>query len=80
MVTDKEHIIAVRNGLFAAGDGKPLDCFMRGSIMAQTKIAVEAAETQERAIEILMFYFNIAINAVPTYWATRSPATQTGRA
>ncbi len=71
-MSHKDATIAMRNAMFAVGDGMSLDAFMQGSIMAQAKMAAEVAETPEQSAEILAHYFNIAIDAIPYYWADRS--------
>jgi len=72
----KAAIIAMRNAIFAVGDGMSFDALMQGSVMAQTKIAVETADSPEQAVELLAFYFNIAIEAVPAYWPDKSRARE----
>ncbi|UWF67335.1 MULTISPECIES: hypothetical protein [unclassified Brucella] len=71
-MSQKDAVLAMRNAMFAVGDGMSLDAFMQGSIMAQAKMATETANTPEQAAEILTHYFNIAIDAIPHYWSERS--------
>ncbi|MFK5639895.1 hypothetical protein ACI50E_18860 [Brucella sp. ZJ1_1] len=77
-MSQKDAIRAMRNAMFAVGDGMSLDAFMKGSIMAQAKMATETAESPEQAAEILSHYFNIAIDAVPHYWSERASITTVG--
>lgn len=71
-MAQKDEILAMRNAMFAVGDGMSLDSFMQGSIMAQAKMAAETADTEEQAANILAHYFDIAMGALPVYWAQRS--------
>jgi len=74
----KADVLKVRNALFEAGDGMTFDAFMQGSIMAQAKIATETASSPDEAAQSLMYYYNIAIQALPTYWADRSNLSHEG--
>lgn len=71
-MSQKDAVLAMRNAMFAVGDGMSLDDFLAGSIMAQVKMATETAETPQQAAEILAQYFNIAMDALPHYWSERS--------
>ncbi|MFV0800611.1 hypothetical protein EGJ57_04720 [Brucella anthropi] len=71
-MSQKDAVLAMRNAMFAVGDGMSLDAFMQGSIMAQAKVVSEAAGTPEEAIAVLAHYFNIAADAIPLYWEERS--------
>lgn len=69
---EKDAIIAMRNTIFIAGEGMSLESFMLGSIMAQTQMVIEAAESPEQASEILSYFFNVALESVPVYWKERA--------
>lgn len=74
-MSQKDAVLAMRNAMFAVGDGMTLDAFMQGSIIAQAKMATETADSQEQAAQILSYYFNIALEAVEVYWTEKSDRT-----
>lgn len=74
---DKQGMIAVRNAIFTSGDGRSLDVVLQGGLMALCKLAVETADSEAQAAKILAHYFDIALTALPVYWASdRSPAAK----
>lgn len=73
-MSKKDEVLAIRNAMFVIGDGMSLDSFMQGSIMAQTRMAVETATSEHQAHDILTKYFNIAVDALPIYWADKTVA------
>lgn len=75
-MSEKARILALRNAIFTTGDGMSFDAFMQGTIMAQTKIAVETADTPEQAADLLAKYFDIAMSAIPAYWLGRAIARE----
>lgn len=77
---DRQGMIAVRNAIFTAGDGRSLDVVLQGSLMAMSRLAVETADSEAQAAKILAHYFDIALTAIPYYWASdRSPAAKSRR-
>lgn len=67
-----DQVLAMRNAMFTVGDGMSLDSFMQGSIMAQAMMVAKTADSEEVAYEVLTYYFNIAMEALPIYWAERN--------
>lgn len=74
-MAQKDEVLAMRNAMFTVGDGMSFDSFMQGSIMAQAKMAVETATSESQAFELLAGYFNIAVEALPLYWADKTRAS-----
>lgn len=66
--------LEVRNAIFVAADGGSLDDMMCGSVMAQAKLIVDAADDLEMAEKIARHYLETMIDGLPHYWAEKSNA------
>lgn len=68
-MSDKDHIIKIRNAVFEAADGASLDVAMQGLIMAQGKLIASVANQPEEADHVLNIYYKMLRDALPLYCA-----------